>query len=118
MVLDTKRIAENIARSFTAARIFSGYYESRGTGKVTIWVKAHSSGALLSLKDAGALIAVANNHLMKIMNSFDMRRGHMEIVEYIGAENNRICGLAMRRFAMLEDTEAICKGIGLNGGKP
>ena len=119
MTKDTKKIAESVTRSFTAARFFSGWFESRGTGMVTVWAKARSSAELLSLVDAGSLITVANNHLMKIMKHLDMKRGHMDFIEYVGAESDRVYGLAMRRFTPLEDTEMILtKRVGLNKEMP
>ena len=119
MSKDTKRIAENVTRKFTAARISSGWYESRGIGRVTVWVKARSSAELLSLVDAGSLVSAANNHLMKIMKHLDMKRGHMDFIEYVGAEGDRVYGLAMRRFTPMEDTEMILtKRVGLNKEMP
>lgn len=119
MTRNAKKIAENVTRRFMAARFFAGWYESHGTGMVTVWAKARSSAELLSLVDAGSLISAANSHLMTIMKHLDMKRGHMDMIEYVGAEGERVFGLAMRRFTPLEDTEMILtKRIGLNKGMP
>ena len=119
MPKDTKKIAEKVARQLTAARFHSGWYPSPGTGMVVVWTKAVSSAELLSLRDAGSLIEAANNHLLRIMGNLDMKRGHMDFFEFVGAEGDRVYGLSMRRFIPLEDTEMILtKRVGLREGRP
>jgi len=116
---DMKKIAESVTRSFTAGRVSTGWYESKGIGMVTVWAKVVSSAELLQLKDASALIAKANNEAVKIMKHLDMKRGYMDYFEYVGAEGDRVYGLAMRRFTPMEDTfEILIKRLRLPKGKP
>jgi len=104
MPKDAKRIAENVVRGMTASRMTSGFFEHPGMGMVTVWVKTVSSAEKLSLLDAGRLIGAANAEIASIMRFLDMKRGYMDYFEYVGAERDRVYGLSMRRFTLMEDS--------------